>query len=202
MPTENNDKQEQTQEPKKERDLASELDRVTEHKEPTNNNAVFWGLDDPNKKETTLGEDDANTEQETSTGGKLSKQVIEADAKASAAFIELLTSNVAEGIIGVRYHLKFKSAERKALDEFILDTPDEKLTEPQLLLKNRKKRLDLAKKENLKTVSASESSRSRMENAFAECAKLTGKTYMTPKTMLNASIAEAFIKAITGAFID
>lgn len=189
-----------------ERDLLSELDRVTETKTPGaegQNKPWGWGEDEvpiePKTPGTTKTQPPANP---GNPNQKLTEAQIKSAAVASAAGVEFITSLVTEGIINLRYFHKFNEDERQKLDEYILDSAPEKLTEDEKQLSNRYNRLMDRRDKKIEKVTMSDKSRKRMEDAFEAYTVATGKVFLTPQTQLGLSVGESVVKAIIAAFID
>lgn len=192
----------------KERDLLSELDKATEKKEPSANNVKSWnfGDDDEAKNEATEQTQQADTtEQELAKAGNnpggLTERQMRNNAIASAAGVSLLTELLCEGIISMRYHFKIDSEKRELLDERLLDTDYNTLNDQEKFLVNKYNRLKKECNEKLAKISKSTKNRERMEEAFYEYSRSTGKVFLTPQSRLWISIGEDVIKSTMAAML-
>lgn len=186
------------------RDLVAELSQLTEKKEPSENaNTNSWRFPDDEKESLPAKADKPDTAAaETEVDGPLTDDQIKKGARASAAFIFFITSLISEAIIMIRYRLKFTGDQIDLLEGKLMDTPNSKLTEEEIILKNRKIRMDEKRDKKLEKISVSTTERQRMEEACEAYSRATGKIIMSPGAQIAAAISEAVVKSSLQAFID
>lgn len=191
------------------RDLVAELATATEQKTVSANPVMEWNFDNDDK---TPGVNDPKNEPTNTTPatqntaaqnkGEITPRMRKLDAEASQAGVEFLTSKAAEIAICIKYARKFTDEEKHAINSDLLYRAPDKLTEEQTQLVNRWKAIQKQKDAKIKKVELGEKQRERMVAAFEKYSEATGKTFLTPGSMLAISIIETVMDSALEVFID
>lgn len=192
------------------RDLIAELATATETKAVSAAPVSEWNFD--NEEKTPVINSNPTNQLPTQTNepttvapGQTNPIPLKArklDAEASQAGIEFLTSKAAEIAISIKYGRKFTSEEKTALNGDLLHRRIEDLNPDQLQLVNRWKANERIRDKKIKKVELSDKQRERMVRAFEAYSEATGKTFLTPGSMLSISIAETLMDSLLEVFID
>ena len=194
-----------------ERDLIAELAGATEQKTVSANPITEWNFD--NEEKTPIVNETQTPGATTTPGtttpttqapvkGEITPRMRKLDAEASQAGVEFLTSKAAEIAICIKYARKFSDEEKHAVNSDLLYRTPEQLTVEQAQLVARWKAIQKQKDAKIKKVELSNPQRERMVAAFEKYSEATGKTFLTPGSMLAISIIETVMDSALEVFID
>lgn len=195
------------------RDLIAELAAVTEVKTPSAAPVIEWNFENPDKTPVAVTTESTpatipGTNPAPITPGQqtpqntLSLKERKLDAEASQAGVEFLTAKAAEIAISIKYSRKFTKEEKDALNGDLLHRKPEDLNDIQAQLVARWNATVKIKDKKLKKVELSDKQRERMVRAFERYSEATGKTFLTPGSMLGISILEQVMDSAFEIFID
>lgn len=196
-------------------DLLAELAKRTEPKTPSAASSQSWdfsndeketvqpnGLQNPTPEAITQGASTPTPGATTPEAPKIDKREAKIAAESSQAAIEFLTTLIGEFIVNYQFSKNFTDEQKELLNEKILDTNPDLLSEEEKTLLARYKRLEKKKDKKIKNLEQSERARERMTHAFEKYSELTGKTFMTPGLMLGVAIGENIVKSATTLIFD